>query len=213
VRANVYVDGFNLYYGIKYYEQQFGKLYKWLDIGALARNERPGDTINHIRYCTARVRPRPNNPDQGKRQEVYIRALRTIPELTVYFGRFLQSFTMMRLRHPPLVGPSFVEVVKMEEKGSDVNLATLMLCDGFANDYDLAILISNDSDLVMPIEVIRTTLKKSVVVLNPGQQYSNALSQVANAYRPIAEQSLAASQFPPTLMDSRGRMITKPAIW
>jgi hypothetical protein len=169
VRASVYVDGFNLYFGIKHYEQQYGRLYKWLDIGALCQHERPADTIQRIRYCTARVRPRPNNPSQGSRQEIYLRAL--------------------------------------------VNLATLMLCDGFANDYDLAVLISNDSDLVMPIDVVRTQLQKKVAVLNPGQQFSNALNKAADSYLKISEQALASCQFPSAIVDARGRTITKPISW
>jgi len=52
VRANVYVDGFNLYYGALK-----GTPLKWLDIAALCRLLLPGDTINRIRYFTARIQP------------------------------------------------------------------------------------------------------------------------------------------------------------
>ena len=213
VRANVYVDGFNLYFGIKHYEARFGRLHKWLDIDALCRHERPGDAINRIRYFTARVRPRPHNPGQGSRQEIYLRALRTIPHLSIHFGQFLESYPRMMLRHPPPTGSPFVEVVKTEEKGSDVNLATFLLCDAFANDYELAVMISNDSDLVLPIEVVRTQFKKQVAVLNPGQRFSNALKRAADSYTPIGEQALAASQFSPVVIDTSGRAITKPHTW
>lgn len=213
VRANVYVDGFNLYFGIRHYEERFQRSHKWLDIDALCRRERPNDQISRIRYFTARVRPRPNNPGQASRQEIYLRALRTIPHLSIHFGQFLESYPRMILRNPPSTGSPFVEVVKMEEKGSDVNIATYLLCDAFANDYGLAILISNDSDLVLPIEVVRTQFKKHVVVLNPGQRFSNALRRVADAYLPIPEHSLAACQFPLAVPDGQGRSITKPQTW
>ena len=212
MKANVYVDGFNLYYGLRYYEQR-GTLYKWLDLAALCRAELPNETINRIRYFTARVQPRPIDPQQHVRQNVYLRALATIPNLTIHYGHFLSSVKRMPLAHPPPSGPRTVEVIYTEEKGSDVNIATLLLCDGYVRDYELAIIISNDSDLKMPIEVVRRTLKMPVGVLNPNQLISHTLHRAATFYRPIAEKSLAASQFPPTLTDAQGRTIWKPATW
>jgi hypothetical protein len=76
VLVNVYVDGFNLYYGCLK-----GSPYKWLDLDALSRTLLPGDDIHRIRYFTARVSARPDNPACNRRQAVYLRALRTIPHL------------------------------------------------------------------------------------------------------------------------------------
>jgi hypothetical protein len=211
MKTIVYVDGFNLYYGMKRYARQ-GRSYKWLDVGALCRAELPRDTVTHIHYCTALVQPRPDNPQQDIRQQVYIRALRTIPNLQVHYGRFLTWPTRMPLAHPRAGGPKTVEVIKTEEKGSDVNLATLLLCDGFAGRYELAVIISNDSDLKMSTEVVRRQLKLRVGVLNPGQLISRTLHTAATFYKPIHEAALAASQFPITLTDARGT-ITKPKSW
>jgi uncharacterized LabA/DUF88 family protein len=211
VRTNIYVDGFNLYYGLKRYERR-GKQYKWLDLDALARHELPNDTFHRIRYFTALVQPRPGNPHQGARQLTYIRALATIPHLTVDYGIFLTSVIWM-LRHdpPPGVAP-MVQVVKTEEKGSDVNIATRLLSDAYRGDFEMAVIISNDSDLVMPIEVVRRQLRLPVGVLNPNERFSNALKRAATFYRPISEAGLAASQFPSTMADATG-LITKPAGW
>jgi uncharacterized LabA/DUF88 family protein len=211
VRASVYVDGFNLYYGLKHYERQ-GRLYKWLDLSTLCRLELPRDTVTRIRYFTALIKPRPSNPQQDIRQQTYIRALETIPNLTVHYGQFLTQVKMAILASPPATGSPFVRVLNTEEKGSDVNLATLMLCDGFAGDYELAVIISNDSDLKLPIEVVRKQLGLRVGVLNPHQNISAALHRAATFYKPIREESLAASQFPPTLADANG-VIAKPAGW
>jgi len=211
VRANVYVDGFNLYFGLKRYERQ-GKPYKWLDLGALCRHELSNDTVNRIRYFTALVQPRPGNPQQGARQQIYLRALETLPNLTIDYGIFLTSVVTMMRHNPPPGGPSMVRVIKTEEKGSDVNIATRLLCDAYTNDFDLAVIISNDSDLVMPIEVVRRQLRKPVGVLNPNERFSNALKRAATFYRPLSEQGLASCQFPLTLQDARGT-ITKPATW
>src|SRR5947208_16760199 len=59
-----------------------------------------------------------------------------------------------------------VEVIRTEEKGSDVNLATMLLVDSFAEEFELAVVISNDSDLAMPIEVVRQ-MGFDVGILNP----------------------------------------------
>lgn len=211
VKANVYVDGFNLYDGLKHYERQ-GLRYKWLDLAALCHHELPNDTINKIRYCTARIKAR-DDPQRPQRQQTYIRALETIPNLTVHYGRFLESDVWMPVYGSTTVPPKMEHVIRTEEKGSDVNIATLMLCDASDGDCDLIVLITNDSDLVMPIEVSRQKFKLQVGVLNPGQRVSSALGRAATFYRPIKQASLAASQFPPAVLDKLGRPIRKPTGW
>ena len=100
MKANIYVDGFNLYYGaVK------GTPYRWLDIAALCRLLLPRDTINQIKYFTALVHPRPSDLDQPRRQQTYLRALRTIPNLTIVYGHFLTHEIMMPLAPPRLAMP------------------------------------------------------------------------------------------------------------
>ena len=53
----------------------------------------------------------------------------------------------------------------MEEKGSDVNLAAHLLVDVLRERVDAAIVISNDSDLRLPIQVVRQ--KVPVGTINP----------------------------------------------
>ncbi len=121
--AYVYVDGFNLYYGaVK------GTPYKWLDLAALSRFAFPRYFIDRIHYFTARVgRPRGGaDPSKPQRQQVYLRALGTIPNLDIHYGRFLLTKTRMALVDPPPGGPRTAEVFKTEEKGSDVNLASYL---------------------------------------------------------------------------------------
>jgi uncharacterized LabA/DUF88 family protein len=167
MRANVYIDGFNLYYGaVK------STPYRWLNVAAMCRLLLPRDQINQIKYFTALVSPRPHDPGQPTRQQTYLRALRTIPNLTIILGSFLTHDVMMPLA-PPESG--YVKVVKTEEKGSDVNLATHLLVDGYNDDYEIAIIVSNDSDLLAPIQVVTGQLKKPVGMLNPQKHPSRAL--------------------------------------
>ena len=207
MKTNVYVDGFNLYYGcIK------GTPYRWLDLAKLCALLLPAHDINRIRYFTALLDARPDDPQQPQRQQIYLRALQTIPNLSIHYGHFLSNIIRMPLAHPIPNGPRTVEVVKTEEKGSDVNLATYLLVDAFNKDCEVAAIISNDSDLKSPIEFVRSQLGIRVAILNPHQNRSRALYDVTDSYKPIRKGPLGASQFPPTLTDTHG-VITKPAIW
>jgi hypothetical protein len=84
----------------------------------------PRDQINRIKYFTARVDARPSDLDKPLRQELYWRALRTIPNLEVILGSFLTHEVKMPLSP---IGTGYAKVLKTEEKGSDVNLATHLL--------------------------------------------------------------------------------------
>lgn len=204
MKANVYVDGFNLYYGaVK------NTPHRWLNIAAMCRLLLPRDQINQIKYFTALVSPRPHDPGQPTRQQTYLRALRTIPNLTIILGSFLTHDVMMPLA-PPASG--YVKVIKTEEKGSDVNLATHLLVDGYNDDYEIAVVVSNDSDLLAPIQVVIGQLKKPVGMLNPQKHPSRALLPHVKFIKQIRSGVLTKSQFPVTLTDARGRF-SKPASW
>jgi uncharacterized LabA/DUF88 family protein len=149
--------------------------------------------------------------DRGpQHQDIYFRALRTIPSLTIHLGHFLKTTTRMPLVSNP---SQKVDVVKVEEKGSDVNLATYVLLDGFKGEYDTAAIITNDSDLAEPIRVVRAELQKKVGVLCPGPNNPSVqLRRAANFFHTIRDIALAGSQFPASFADAHGT-ITKPAGW
>ncbi len=204
MKTCVYVDGFNLYYGaVK------GTPFRWLNIAHLCQFLLPRDQIHRISYYTALVNPRPHDPDQRVRQETYLRALKTIPNLSVTLGYFLTHEVTM-----PLAGGkgSYANVIKTEEKGSDVNIATDLLIDGFRNAYELAVVVSNDSDLSAPIRFVVEELKKPVGLLNPQKHPSVELSKYVTFIKQIRVGVLAKSQFPPTLTDANGTF-SKPAAW
>ncbi len=145
VITNVYIDGFNFYYtAVK------GTPYKWLNFAQLCKLLLPRDTIHQIKYFTALISARPSDPDQPVRQQTFLRALHRIPNLSIIYGHFLTHIQSMPLASSSPAALSYVDVIKTEEKGSDVNLATHLLNDGYKKDYELAIVVSNDSDLVDP---------------------------------------------------------------
>ena len=105
-----------------------------------------------------------------------------------------------------------MEVIKAEEKGSDVNLATYLLFDAFRKDCDTAVVVSNDSDLKEPIELVQRELGMSVGVVNPHPPGRRSRALQPSYFRQIRAKDLQVCQFPPTLRDARGT-IHKPTTW
>jgi hypothetical protein len=162
-----------------------------------------------IKYFTALVAARPNDPDKPLRQKTFLRALQTVPNLEIILGTFLSHEVTMPLA-PPNKG--YTRVIKTEEKGSDVNIATHLLVDGFRDDYELAVVISNDSDLLEPIKFVTQELGKPVGLLNPHKNPSVALQSQALFVKQIRRGVLANSLFPDVLSDSGGTF-SKPKGW
>ncbi len=106
-----------------------------------------------------------------------------------------------------------VIVTKTEEKGSDVNLAAHLLIDGFDKRYESAIVVTNDSDLTMPIRYVRDNLGFEVIVVNPDRNItSKSLAQAASAMRQLRTGVLEEAQFPAIVKYKKGE-IKKPSGW
>ena len=205
MKIYVYVDGFNLYYG-----SLRGTEYKWLDIQKLSQFLFPSHTIVKIKYFTAPVKIRQNDTDHDKpnRQQMYSRALQTITELEVIKGAFLTHVVSMKKAD----GTGYASVIKTEEKGTDVNIASHLINDGYKGLYEMAVVISNDSDLVEPIKIVTQELHLPVIVVSPFEKNTIELKKIASSVRQIRKGLLAASQFPDTLNDEAGEF-RKPGAW
>jgi hypothetical protein len=208
MRTNVYVDGFNLYFGCLK-----GTAYKWLDLDALAQALLGAPSPQRIRYFTARIKGR-DDPAAPVRQDVYLRALGSLPNVSVHLGSFVTTTVRMPLAPPPAAGPRTVAVSKTEEKGSDVNLATCLLADAFRGDCDAAVVVTNDSDLASPVRVVARELGIPVGLINPhrGRTSRTLLEQGVGFVKPIRPWALAASQLPDAVA-VRGRKVFKPPEW
>lgn len=214
MKTILYIDGFNLFYSALK-----GTPLRWLNPVALIERAFPHNQIIGTKYFTAKVSALPGNPGQPIRQMTFWRALRTLPSLEIIEGDFRTRKVMAAVVSPP---PSFIEVFKTEEKGSDVNLAAHLIIDGFRNRYDCAIVVSGDSDLVTPIRMVRNELKKPVGVLNPQRlsgpncrppRRNAGLQQAASFYQSgVTWAQLLAAQFPTLMTDSHGTF-HKPPTW
>jgi hypothetical protein len=206
MQTNAYIDGYNLYY-----RRLKGTPYKWLDVRRMVELLLPGYAVERVRYFTANVIPDPADPGQGVRQQTYLRALETLPNLTIHYGRFQLNRAWRRLAANPARS---IEVLDPKEKGSDVNLATFLLWDSFADEYDSAFVVSNDSDLRTPIHVVRHRLGKKVGVGIPGTEGAIRKSALpADFHRRIRVGVLKGSQLPPVVRDAGGRRLVKPTGW
>jgi uncharacterized LabA/DUF88 family protein len=199
-RLNVYVDGFNLYFGIV--EAGFNNC-KWLDIHLLAKNIKgTSHSLNETKYFTSRIN---NNLEKQRRQNTYLDALGTTPVLIEY-GQF---------RSQPMTCSQCSHVwYDSKEKMTDVNIATSLIIDAFRNVYDIAFLISGDSDLVPPVNAIRSHFpQKEVWVIFPPKRDSNALKKAASNSFILGKGKLTQSQLPNSITTKYGIILNKPTEW
>ena len=207
MRTFVYVDGFNLFYGALK-----GTPFKWLDpVSLFEKVLQPRHEILKVKYFTARVSGTPADPSKPQRQDVYLRALRHYrPEVEVYFGHFLSHPVRAPLLHP-VGNQRTVEVVRTEEKGSDVNLAVHLLNDGWLDAYDCAVVVSNDSDIAEAMRLVRHHHGKRIGLVTPGTgRPSRQLMGHADFARHLRPNALRRSQLPDRIP---GTSIRKPAKW
>ena len=207
--TNVYIDGFNLYYrALK------DGPYRWLDLRKLVESLFPQDHVHRVCYFTAYLRARPGNPGQRQRQQAYLRALATLPGVELHYGSFRSGVKRRPLAEPVPGLPAHVLIRDTEEKGSDVNLATRLLVDGFNGEYEQAVVVSNDADFSGAMRYVRNGLGLRVTLVNPDPANASPpeLAGAATYVRRLWKSHLRRSQFPDTLSDEVG-VIAKPPGW
>lgn len=156
LKTIVYIDGFNLYYGLLRRSP-----YKWLDVVKLFDHVLDQNAqIVQVRYYTAPVLGRmSDDPQSPTRQRQYLQALRKLhPEkLVIVQGHMLAGKRHQRLVQPLESMPDLktVQVYSFEEKKTDVSLATDMLNAAWRGEYEQAVLCSNDSDLQPALACIK----------------------------------------------------------
>ncbi|MDE2188427.1 MAG: NYN domain-containing protein [Patescibacteria group bacterium] len=197
MKLHVYVDGFNLYYGCLK-----DTPYRWLDVLKMCTLRFPQDEIVRIKYFTApiKIRMSEKDPDRPNRQQIYLRALRTIPNLDIIEGVFLSHKVSMKLAR----GDGYALVIKNEEKGTDVNIASYLVHDAHHTLFKKAVVISNDSDLVTPIKIVTKEIGLPVTIVSPFDRNSIQLKDVATDVKHIRKGLLKVSQFNEKLNDATG---------
>lgn len=203
-RVVAYIDGFNLYYGLK---ESGCKRYYWLDVvGLVSALLKPEQSLEAVHYFTARICADGSSQESVARQAAYLDALGSLPLVTKHFGQFLGN--SVRCHNCGHVWQKF------EEKMTDVNIASRMLSDAFEDCFDTALLVSADSDLTMPIRIIQDKFPgKKVIVAQPPRRASFSLRNAAAAVFTIGKAKLRQNQLPDRVVTSSGHVVCRPEQW
>lgn len=204
--ANVYVDGFNLYKSLL----QGAPELKWLDLRKFVALAISNYEIGTVHYFTASVKMRadPSDPRRPDRQDAYLRAIQHHGGVTVHRSQFSIQKGHARLvnpdeRHEPI---EWVPVWKVQEKGSDVNLAVNLLLDAQSRRADAYWVVSGDSDMLPAIEAAVDTFGARVGVLlaRPAGRALRALHEQGKvSLLDIKRKHLLDAQLPDKLRNGR----------
>ncbi|MEX2119778.1 MAG: NYN domain-containing protein [Pirellulales bacterium] len=205
-RSTIYIDGFNLYYGVIK-----GGPYKWLNLQRYFERLRPDDDIQVIRYFTAMI----SGPELAD-QETYLKALETLPLMRIILGKFKTRNVLCRLPACTFAGDKLFQAP--EEKRTDVNIAISMLDDAYQGLAERMIVVSGDSDLVPALNIVRARFPKIELIvyvpaLNPTRGAAVELRAAADRNRILPLALLPLSQFPVAIPDGSGGVIKKPPGW
>lgn len=177
MRTIVYIDGFNLYYGLL-----SNSANKWLDLFSLFQNHvlSAATEVIDVRYYTAPLLARAcDDPESPHRQRTYLQALRKMPpkRVTIVEGRLEITKPYVRLVHPPSDGAAGAQVYKLSEKKTDVNIASDLICAAFLGTCEQAVICTNDSDLAPALAAVRKhcpSVRLGLVVPIPSTDHRRA---------------------------------------
>jgi hypothetical protein len=219
-RTIVYIDGFNLYHGLK---KKGWKKYLWLDLQRFCQELLPPHhELELVRYFTSRIKAFADDPEKPVRQGYYLDAVATLkPKVLTEWGNYQAFQSHCRHCEGDVCCPHCREPhVKPNEKKTDVNIATFMLVDAFENRCDTQILVSGDGDYEKLLcEIRRVFPNKELIVAFPPKRKNNQLEgeRRCTSSFVIDEEAFSRSQFDNiiTFRNKKGELITltKPETW
>lgn len=199
-RVVAYIDGFNLYFGMR--EAGFDQS-RWLNVKKLVSSLlQPNQELVGVKYFTSRVS---NNPDKQKRQSTYIDALEST-DTKIFYGNYQDgSEECKRCGHIWRTA---------KEKMTDVNIATAIIVDAYKDEYDMAMLISGDSDLTPPIKAVHSLFNnKRVFIAFPPKRSNSSMALVSKGSLIIGRKKLADAQFDEEVISKTGYKLKIPTEW
>jgi uncharacterized LabA/DUF88 family protein len=199
-RVIAYIDGYNLYFGLR---EKGWKRFYWLNLQKLAEQFlKSNQKLLETKYFTTIVK----YPDDKRlRQQAFLEALQTLPNFSFFYGHFLADPVTCRQ-----CGHTYTT---HHEKMTDVNISVELLKDAFQDRFDIAFLVSADSDLVSPVRTVRQLFpKKKVISIFPPGRFSLALRKVSTGILHIGHVELSKSLFPEQVIKD-GVILERPASW
>lgn len=218
MKTIVYVDGYNLYYGLLR-----RSAVKWLDLYRLFQENALGHDADvvEVRYYTAPVLGRmSDDPESSQRQRTYLQALRKMPpnRVTIIEGKILAQTPVLRLVNPLPDCPSltYVKVHDFTEKKTDVNLAADLITGAWTGAYEQAVICSNDTDLEGALRAVkenRPAVRLGLVApipSNDSRKIAADLKQYADWSKILSSVHLEHSQLPDKIP---GTALRRPESW
>lgn len=201
LRVTAYVDGFNLYYGMR--SKGWGHFY-WIDPYVLIEQlMRPGFELKRVRYFTARVR---QPDDKRARQSAYLDALNAISLAEPIFGKFYRK--KQRCEACGVSRPTH------EEKMTDSAIAANLVADAFRNDFDMALLVGGDTDIVPAIKMVRRHFpSKRLEVWFPPSRKNQEVADECDDEQQITGDHLRAAIMPDRIEVETGTFVERPDSW
>ena len=210
----IYIDGYNLYYGIlKDTRNKWLNLFKFAEALLSAEHE-----IVAIKYFTSCTLTYPHDAAAVERQNIYLQALQTLAQVKVFSGFFRKKKVLLpvyetKCKNCEVPRNGFLRVVRLEEKRSDVNMAVEMMLDAAQSDTECFVVITGDADQVGTVEAVRWRFGKTVLVFNPHEGISDHLKKAASYYKNIPRDLPARCQLPDVISLPNGRTIHRPPAW
>ncbi|EDL56394.1 NYN domain-containing protein [Gimesia maris] len=199
-RTVIYIDGFNLYFGMK---DNGWKRYYWLDLWKFGEAISQDREVISVKYFTAIVsKPAAKNVRQRK----FISAQKTLnnPPDIIKGKYYSKTKHCLSCEEP---------YERHEEKMTDVNIATHLVNDAWLDLYDVAIVVSGDSDLSTPIRTVNNQFEdKKVIVGFPPNRHSKQLKGLGSWF-PIHESTFKKCQLPDVIEREGKQALTRPDRW
>lgn len=216
LRVNVYVDGFNLYHSAfqKRVDKQNSKSnikkyigfpdLRWCDLDKLSKQfvNIKKEELNEVKYFSATPLWIKN---KAEKHRLYLDALRSVG-VKIILGKFKEKDRKCYA--------SCKEYFKShEEKETDINIAINLLSDAFEDKFDIALIISGDSDLSPAIQKVKKLFpKKRIGVILPPYQFGADLKNSSDYVKKIKRLHLRRALLPEQIKFA-GNLIQAPNGW
>jgi hypothetical protein len=190
-RVAVYVDGFNFFHAL----DDFGENHlKWLDLWALSlRLVGQQADLKRVLWCSAK------HPHREKA------------------ARWTSYRDALIARGVTLAEGNFTRYEPIEEKEGDVHLALHLMLDAVDDVFDIAYLVTADSDQAATARLFKERFgsgpspKKIISVAPPNRTHSrNILEQAPETPKVINKADIEECLLPERLRGPTGRMIQRP---
>ena len=197
-----YIDGFNIYHAIDDANRAVrgAKSHlKWLNLFSLMKEFTDPNvhTVDAVKFFTAYPTW---NAEKTVRHKNYTAALEHAG-VTIIEGQFKAKTCFCKNCR--------TDYRAREEKESDVNIAMHLINDAHLDLFDQAFLVTNDSDLLGPVRLLRNTFanKKIKVIAPPFRRHSKELWAAADKRGQILEEHIERNLLPESARDTNDNLL------